>query len=131
MANTKKLFMRTEGKRLGLAIPLVLLCSVFASLGQLFLKLGMDNLTSGAFPIISNYELILGCFFYAVGAVLMIFALAHGDLSIIYPFISLSFIWVSLLSVFFLGEAVLLIQWIGMILIISGVTFIGVGSENA
>ena len=65
---------------------------------------------------------------YAVGTILFIPALKGGDLSILYPFVALAYVWVSLLSVKFLGEKMNLVKWIGIALIIIGVSLIGIGS---
>ena len=65
---------------------------------------------------------------YALGTVLFIPALKGGDLSILYPFVALTYIWVSLLSVKFLGEKMNFMKWMGISLIIVGVSFIGIGS---
>ena len=78
--------------------------------------------------LIKNYYLFGGVALYALGTLLFIPALKGGDLSILYPFVSLSYIWVSLLSVKFLGEKMNKYKWVGILLIILGVTFIGFGS---
>jgi len=118
-------------KRLSSAIITVILCTVFTSLGQLFLKFGANNLELSFISLITNMSLILGCVFYGTGAIILVLALKHGDLSLIYPFISLSFIWVSLLSIIFLGESLVLLQWLGILIIISGVSFVSWGARSA
>jgi uncharacterized membrane protein len=60
---------------------------------------------------------------------LFIPALKGGDLSVLYPFVALAYIWVSLLSVKFLGEKMNKFKWLGIALIIIGVSFIGIGSN--
>jgi len=55
-------------------------------------------------------------------------ALKGGDLSILYPFVSVTYVWVALLSVRFLGEKMNKFKWIGIAMIILGVSFIGIGS---
>jgi len=55
-------------------------------------------------------------------------ALRGGDLSVLYPFVSLSYIWVMLLSIKMLGEKMTKLKWLGILLIISGVSLIGLGS---
>jgi hypothetical protein len=49
---------------------------------------------------------------------------------LVYPFVALSFIWVSIASIFIFGEIMLLINWIGIVAIILGVTIIGYGSSK-
>jgi len=69
-----------------------------------------------------------GIALYAVGTALFIPALKGGDLSILYPFVSVTYVWVALLSVKYLGEKMNKYKWAGITLIILGVTFIGIGS---
>jgi drug/metabolite transporter (DMT)-like permease len=116
---------------IGSAILLIILCTIFTSLGQLFLKFGANRLVLSIPGILADWQLLLGCFFYAIGAIIMILALRKGDLSLIYPFVSLSFIWVALLSLIFLGESIMILQWLGIAIIISGVSLVGWGAKRA
>lgn len=120
-----------NNKKLSSAIILVLFCTIFTSLGQLLLKFGADRLEPSLIALITNFFLILGCIFYGIGAIIMVLALKHGDLSLVYPFFGLSFIWVALLSLIFLGESLALLQWIGIVIIIIGVSFVGWGAKSA
>ncbi|MBW2990852.1 EamA family transporter [Candidatus Woesearchaeota archaeon] len=110
---------------------MVILCTLITSFAQLLLKLGVDKFEPSFVGIITNSFLILGLLLYVGGAIIFVLALKHGDLSIIYPFISLSFIWVALLSLIFLGESIVLLQWLGIVIIIAGVSFIGWGAKSA
>lgn len=110
-------------------IFIVLLCTIFTSLGQVLLKLGSSN-TDSIIHILTNANLILGVCSYAIGAILLIIALKYGDLSLIYPFVALSFVWVTLLSIFIFHENVSLINWCGIFVIIIGVSLIGYGSRK-
>jgi len=64
-------------------------------------------------------------FAYGLATLIYIPALRGGDLSVLYPIISLSFVAVSLLSVWLLKERMNLLKWIGIVLIIAGVSLIG------
>ena len=113
-----------------LAIIIVVLCTLLTSLGQLFLKFGSARLSFNLYELITNYWLIGGMILYGSGAILLIFALKFGELSVVYPIISLSFIWVTLLSVRFLNEEMGIIKLGGIAFILLGVSFIGVGSKK-
>ena len=78
--------------------------------------------------LIHNYNVLIGAFLYGIGTILFIPALKHGELSVLYPFVSTSYIWVSILSMSFLGEKMNREKWLGIALIIVGVTLIGLGS---
>ncbi len=111
-------------------ILLVIFCTILTSVGQLFMKLGANNLEFNIRSIIVNLPLIAGVIIYLVAAVLFIIALRRGELSTLYPFIALSFIWVALLSVYFLGEIITLFKIIGVAAILIGVSFIGKGAND-
>ncbi|MFH0869443.1 MAG: EamA/RhaT family transporter [archaeon] len=120
-----------EGKKTPLwAILVIVLCTFFAAGGQYFIKRGMNQL---ALPItlieLINFSLIFGFFLYAIGAVLMIIALRSGSLSVLYPLISLGFIWVAFIGTRLLGELLSLTNWVGIISIIIGCSFIGLSER--
>lgn len=110
------------------AIGLVILATLIGSFGPILLKKASAKKLSKITSLIHNYPLFGGVALYAIGTLLFIPALKGGDLSVLYPFVALVYVWVSLLSVKFLGEKMNNLKWMGIILIIIGVTFIGVGS---
>ena len=110
------------------AIGLVVLASIVAALGPIYLKRGSKKFKLNIRALIKNYELIAGIAFYAASTVLFIPALKGGELSVLYPLVSLTYIWVSFLSVKMLNEKMNKFKWLGILLIIIGVSFIGFGS---
>jgi uncharacterized membrane protein len=111
------------------AISLVILATFVGAFGPILLKRASTKKLSRISSLVRNYNLFGGVSLYALGTLLFIPALKGGDLSILYPFVSLSYIWVSLLSVRFLGEKMNSYKWAGIMLIILGVTLIGIGSQ--
>ncbi|NQV91403.1 EamA family transporter [Candidatus Woesearchaeota archaeon] len=116
-------------KNLKLGIMLVILCTLFTATGQLFFKYASYNFSFNFLSLIQNYNLILGFIFYGLGAVILMVALKYGDLSLLYPFGSLNFVWVMFLSAFLLGEKINSFKINAVFLVILGVVFIG-GSEK-
>jgi drug/metabolite transporter (DMT)-like permease len=112
------------------AIGLVLICTLLTSFGQIFLKFGSDALSLDLSNILTNYYLMIGLVLYAFGAMLLIFALKGGELSVVYPFIATSFIWVSIFSQIFLGESMGILKWAGILAIVMGVIFIKRGDRS-
>ena len=110
------------------AIGLVILASLIGAFGPILLKKASEKKLSKISSLMTNYALMGGVALYAIGTILFIPALKGGDLSILYPFVSLTYVWVSLLSVKFLGEKMNALKWFGITLIILGVSFIGFGS---
>jgi uncharacterized membrane protein len=110
------------------AIALVLVATTIGSLGPLFLKKASGQLTLNLKKMITNRNLILGLGIYALSTIIFIPALKGGELSVLYPLVSLVYVWVSLLSIKFLNEKMNLIKWVGISLIIAGVALIGIGA---
>ncbi len=110
------------------AIGMVILATLIGAFGPILLKKASAKKLSKISSLSTNYHLFGGVALYAIGTILFIPALKGGELSVLYPFVALVYIWVSLLSVKFLGEKMNKFKWIGISLIIIGVTFIGLGS---
>ncbi len=112
------------------AMALVLVVTIFTSAAQAFYKAGVDRgLSLDLHALITNYPLIVGIALYGVGAVLLLISLRHGELSVLYPIVSLSYIWVSLIAAHYFNEPMNIYKWLGVLAIIAGVSFIGKGSE--
>ncbi len=97
--------------------------------GQLFLKLGSKDL-SFSFEIIKNYHLLLGILFYVIAAILLIISLKFGELSVLYPILSLSFVWTTILSFTILNESINLFKIIAILFIVFGVSLISKDSKT-
>ena len=109
------------------AIGFMLLSAVFASLGQVFFKFAANNIIDVS-SFILNPHLYAGGILYLVGLVFMLKALRRGELSVVYPALATSFIWVSLLSpIFFDADFMTLEKWVGVLIIIVGVSLVGKG----
>jgi len=113
------------------AILLVLFTTLITSSAQILWKKGSATLAFDILSIITNYYIIGGVLLYVVGGTLLIISFRGGEVSVLYPIIATSYIWVSLLSVKFLGEQMNHFKWIGVILIIAGIASIGFGSKDA
>lgn len=107
------------------AIILVILCTIIATLAQVFYKLSMINTSFNLSSLIHNYYLWFGFFLYGFGAITLILALKGGELSVIYPILSLSYIWVFLISIIFFGELVNFSKLLGISFVVLGVILIG------
>jgi uncharacterized membrane protein len=75
-------------------------------------------------PLFAGYAL------YGVVTVIMILALRHGELSVIWPIISLSFVWVAILSVAVFHESMNFAKAGGIVVIITGVAIMGKGAHR-
>ena len=109
-------------------VGLVLIGTIIGAFGPIFMKKASKNFSLSFKGIFLNYQLILGCFFYGASVILFIPALRGGDLSILYPLVSVNYIWVSLLSRKMLNEKMNKYKWTGILLLIIGVACIGIGA---
>ena len=108
-------------------IFMVIFCTLFTSTGQILWKFGSASV-NGVASFILNPLLLLGFVCYGLGAVLLIISLKYGELSVVYPFFALSFIWVNIMSMYIFHEAIATIHWFGILGILLGISFIGYGS---
>ena len=100
-------------------------CSVLGAIGQIMFSKASDSINiSKPFELITNYSLITGLLCYGVSMVIYILMLKHGDVSVLYPIIALSYVWVMFMSVWILGENITTFKVLGTLLILSGVTCI-------
>jgi drug/metabolite transporter (DMT)-like permease len=112
-----------------LSIFLIILSTFVTTSALFFMKKGAAKLTPSLVALLANHSLIVGLGLYGLGAMTMIVALKYGDLGMVYPFLSLSFIWVAIISVVLLGEVINPLNWVGIIAIVTGVVFMGVGGK--
>jgi multidrug transporter EmrE-like cation transporter len=115
--------------KIKLGIGIVVICTLFTALGQLFFKYSSQSFELDIISLITNYNLIIGFFFYGLGAILLIIALRFGDLSVIYPFVSLTFVWVMIISALVFSEMINSFKINALILIILGIMLIGGGEK--
>jgi len=106
---------------------MVIIATLVGSCGPIFLKKA-SNQIKFSFSALKNKNLLAGVFAYAMGTILFIPALRAGELSVLYPLVGVTYIWVSILSIKFLGEKMNYKKWLGVFLIILGVALIGIGS---
>lgn len=75
--------------------------------------------------IITNFKLFCGYLLYGVMTFLMALALKGRELSRLFPIIALTYVWVTLLSLLFLGEHMNFFRAIGIAFIVCGVSVLG------
>ena len=113
------------------AIIAVLAATIFGGIGALLLKKGADKVKINLWKLIKNYHLLSGVISYGLATIIFIPALKYGELSVLFPIIATSYIWVSIASpIFFSTDSMNLIKWFAIAFIAIGVIFIGVGSHD-
>jgi drug/metabolite transporter (DMT)-like permease len=101
---------------------LVVLGSLLAAAGQIFLKLGATGATT--FTDYVNPRLGIGFGLYAIGSVLWVIALSRLPLSRVYPFTVLTFVIVYVASFALLGERISGTVVAGALLVLAGLVVI-------
>ncbi len=108
------------------SIALVLLCTVFGAVAQILIKHGANGLQSGhPLAMLTNPWLVGGYGLYGVSTVLLVLALRDGELSILYPVIALTYVWVTLLSFYYFHERANALKILGIATVVTGVAVIG------
>lgn len=115
-------------------------CTVLGAAAQMLIKRGTASLgnlvDSSAGPlltqipqitlkILGNLPLFGGLACYGFSTMLLVLALRYGELSVLYPIIALTYVWVSILSVSLLGESLNAFKIIGLACIVIGVAVLG------
>ena len=112
------------------AIGLMFLTTLLTSAAQIFYKFGAAKLNFNLLEQLTNYPLIIGMALYIIGAFLVIISFRGGDVSVLYPIVATSYIWVSFLSIYFLNEVMNIFKWAGIFVIFFGIVLIGYGSRK-
>ena len=125
-------------KRNGKGIILLLISAFNLALGQLLWKKPMENLdlaltfSQGFYGVWMLFLKVLpGFLVYAVGAVVMTIGLGYGELSVLQPINSMSYVFALILSAIFIPtEKISWITVVGIFVVIAGVIVIGGSSKN-
>lgn len=110
------------------SVILVVVATGIGAFGALALKYGANKMTRKDKWSFLNNRLIIGVFLYGLSSIFFLIGLKDGDLSVLYPITSLSYIWISLLSIKMLHEKMNFYKWLGIAAILAGVVLIGIGS---
>jgi len=108
------------------SVLLVFLCTLIGAAAQVLLKIGATQLTSSnPVRMLMNPYLFTGYAMYGVNTGMLILALRKGHLSLLYPIISLTYVWVAILSYLIFHEAINPYKALGITIIVAGVAILG------
>ena len=109
-------------------IMIILISVIFAAIGQVAWKFGMNQIgtlsLSSLVSALLNPFVLLGFVMYGLSTIFWLIALSKKDLSFVYPFISLTYVLVLLLSSMLLKESIGINKFIGTLIIITGLIMI-------
>jgi drug/metabolite transporter (DMT)-like permease len=110
------------------SIVLVLFGSFVGSFGAVFLKLGAEHMTGGLARLFTNYWLATGVALYLMSSVFYTMGVAQGQLTVLYPMVSLGYLWAILWARLFFKESFTIFKMGGLAMIIVGVALINLGN---
>jgi uncharacterized membrane protein len=111
------------------SMVLVGIASFVGSFGALYLKTGAAKLNLGLRYLILNGRLLLGVTLFATSSLAYVVALRQGELSVLYPLVSMGYIWTLVWSALFLKERITRNKLLGLLLIVLGIVLIGIGKS--
>jgi drug/metabolite transporter (DMT)-like permease len=117
------------------AIWIVICCTLLVAIAQYLIKLGAGRLShAGLFGtligILTIPQIFAGYCLYGVFTVLFVYALRHGELSILYPLIALGYVWVTITAVLAFHETMNPLKLVGLAVIVAGVAVLGLGGSG-
>ena len=110
------------------SITLVLVSSFIGSFGAVFLKLGAEHLKGSLMRLLTNYWLAVGVVLYLLSSVFYMMGVSQGQLTVLYPMVSLGYIWAILWARLFFKEQFTIAKIGGLMMIIVGVALINLGN---
>ena len=111
------------------SIALVLIGSVIGSIGAVFLKSGALVLRPNLSSIIFNWKLALGIITYILSSVLFVKGMSNGELSVLFPMVSLGYICTLAWSRLFFREVVTRAKLMGIGLILVGIVCLSLANK--
>jgi drug/metabolite transporter (DMT)-like permease len=113
------------------AVVLVFCCTILGAAAQILLKTGANQLVHPSpLDMLTNTALLAGLSLYGVSTVLLVLALRDGELSLLYPVIALTYVWVTLLSLIVFHDRINPIKLAGIATIVVGVGVLGRGGKT-
>ena len=114
------------------AIWIVICCTLLVAVSQYLIKVGANHLSHAGLMgtmvgIFAIPQIFAGYCLYGIFTVLFVYALRHGELSILYPLIALSYVWVTITAVFAFHDHMNPLKIAGLVVIVTGVAVLGWG----
>lgn len=108
-----------------IVLAVLLLTVVSNAIGQVFFKAAHSgNIDEPLLLLFTRYETWVGLMFYGLSAICWLWVLSRVQLSYAYPVLALSYPIVVALSAWLFSETVTPLHWIGVIVIVAGVSLL-------
>jgi drug/metabolite transporter (DMT)-like permease len=111
------------------SMALVLVGSLIGSVGAIFLKQGAHEISRDWRSLAFNWRLALGIGTYLVSSVLFVKGMSNGELSVLFPLVSIGYVCTLVWSKLFFDEVITKVKLAGVGLILVGIGFLSIGSR--
>jgi multidrug transporter EmrE-like cation transporter len=111
------------------SMALVLVGSLIGSVGAIFLKAGAHQLNRDWKSVAFNWRLAAGIATYLASSVLFVKGMSNGELSVLFPLVSVGYVCTLAWSRLFFQESITKAKLAGIALILVGITFLGLGGH--
>jgi multidrug transporter EmrE-like cation transporter len=103
--------------------------SVIGSFGAVFLKSGALALRRPWSSIFFNWRLGVGIGAYMLSSIFFLKGVSNGELSVLYPMVSLGYICTLAWSRLFFQENITRVKLVGVAMILAGIVFLAQGKQ--
>lgn len=110
---------------------LVICCTFIGAGAQVLIKKGAGALgpnptmLQAALAMVLTPALLAGYSMYGVSTILLVLALRHGQLSLLYPVFAMTYVWVTILSVLIFHDSMNPFKLAGIATIVGGIAVLG------
>lgn len=111
------------------SILLVVTGSVIGSFGSVFLKAGADRLHFRIRSLVTNWRLAAGVALFLLSSYFFVLGVRKGELTILYPMVSLGYICTLFWSRLFFNEPFTRNKFVGLALILVGIVLLSIGNR--
>lgn len=112
------------------SMVLILVGSLIGSVGAIFLKQGAHELSRDWRSFAFNWRLALGIGTYLVSSVLFVKGMSNGELSVLFPLVSVGYVCTLVWSKLFFNEVITRVKLAGVGLILVGIACLGLGGGH-
>ncbi len=115
---------------------LIVCCTIIGAGAQVLIKKGANalgpdsSMLHTALAILLTPWLFSGYALYGVSTVLLVLALRHGQLSLLYPVFAMTYVWVTILSVVVFHDSMNAFKLAGIATIVGGIAVLGRGPSK-
>ena len=110
------------------SVGLVLLASFIGSFGAVFLKSGAGRRQRQWGTLLLNWRRAAGVGAFMISSMFFVAGVKNGELSVLYPMVSLGYVWTMFWSRLFFGEPLTRMKFLGLGMILLGIMCLGYGA---